>query len=502
MLALTPSVQSPAAYDRANLTAAALGARLEAGADATLRANIRAVLADQGFRYRIHPAEQVAGLTDADLTFGYDPFTPHRYGAVGDGVADDTAAFQTAVECAEAGANQAVLVEEGTYLIGGTVTMHQGVAIIGKGSQGSTPGYGFSVLHDSNADCFVWDGNGATAAGTGGGLRNCVIVKQTGRSGGRAIYAVATDDDHRPGEMIVDNVLIYGTGTGLWAAPIEIDGTAADTAGSRGIRSTHFRKVRVASASTNNGYVLLKQATHCIGDIQIDTGNGTGTLGMTISDKWDQIQLLLRGAGSVVVNYSGSDNPRLNLSGSCDSVDINSAAVVGIVDMTTGAGVTSQSKFVKVRGNQVDNVHARVGATVANATGDGTAYTVVFGTESFDYNATFDAATGIETVKIAGRRMVTARVVLAGLGASHTTGDIQIIHQDSGGSVLGSYSQKYNVGAMRDAANQCGLAISELLDCSEGDTIRVNVVVSGSTKTVGVGGASTHYSTFNSALVN
>jgi hypothetical protein len=49
----TPSVQAPAAWARAN----------------------------NGFRNRITPREQAAGLTPADLTFGYDPGDFRRYGA-------------------------------------------------------------------------------------------------------------------------------------------------------------------------------------------------------------------------------------------------------------------------------------------------------------------------------------------------------------------------------------------------------------------------------------
>lgn len=79
MLAINPSVQSPRAYDLANLTAAQLGTRLAAGANATLRANIKTALQDGGYRYNIHPAETTAGYVAADLLFGHEPFSTFRY---------------------------------------------------------------------------------------------------------------------------------------------------------------------------------------------------------------------------------------------------------------------------------------------------------------------------------------------------------------------------------------------------------------------------------------
>ena len=99
----SPSVQSPRAYDLNNLGAAALGARLEAGANAALRANIRATLQDSGYRYRITPLETAAGFVDADLIFGFDPGDVRRYALetadaddFGYNTQDDSPAFQAA----------------------------------------------------------------------------------------------------------------------------------------------------------------------------------------------------------------------------------------------------------------------------------------------------------------------------------------------------------------------------------------------------------------------
>jgi hypothetical protein len=112
------TVQSPSGYDRQNLTAPKLGTRLAAGASAALRGNWRTVLADQGYRFNIHPLETAAGLTDADLTFGYDPADVRRYGGVLDDDSAPTRTINSAAIITSANANNGrAWVPEGTYWI-------------------------------------------------------------------------------------------------------------------------------------------------------------------------------------------------------------------------------------------------------------------------------------------------------------------------------------------------------------------------------------------------
>lgn len=98
MRAISVASQSPKAYDLANLSAAQLGARLAAGQNATLRTNLRTALQDSAYRYLIHPAETAAGLTNANLTFGYDLLNAARYGlATAASAATNTTALANAI---------------------------------------------------------------------------------------------------------------------------------------------------------------------------------------------------------------------------------------------------------------------------------------------------------------------------------------------------------------------------------------------------------------------
>lgn len=127
MLALTPSVQSPAAYDRQNLTAAQVGARLAAGANALLRANLAAAMQDAAYLHNIHPLETADGLTEADLRFGFPPGNVLRYGEnTVPGTTDMTQAFERA-RCMSR-----VRVPAGTYSVDG-LEFVSGMHLIGDG---------------------------------------------------------------------------------------------------------------------------------------------------------------------------------------------------------------------------------------------------------------------------------------------------------------------------------------------------------------------------------
>jgi hypothetical protein len=60
-----------------------------------------------------------------------DDLSVKTYGAAGDGVTDDTAAFQNAIAAAQSGHNNGVYVPMGKYVISGTLTLYQ-LELIGK----------------------------------------------------------------------------------------------------------------------------------------------------------------------------------------------------------------------------------------------------------------------------------------------------------------------------------------------------------------------------------
>lgn len=230
------------------------------------------------------------------------PLTPEDFGALGDGDADDSGAFAAAIAEAARRRNATIWLTGGrTYRITRTLVIPQGIAIVGPGSQGTTSGYGCSIRHHSNGDLFVWNGTGAAYAGTGGGLRNLLIVKASGFGGGTAISLIARDAEHRPGEMLFENLLVYGEGggsaQGFWDHGLLMDGRAVDAEGARGVRSTRWIGCRFAGSRAIGRTILLRHATHAyfLG-CHVDRG-GPAAAGVTLEGTNDNIHFVGVGIG-------------------------------------------------------------------------------------------------------------------------------------------------------------------------------------------------------------
>lgn len=131
--------------------------------------------------------------TYTDTQIAAIPFEPvfnvHDYGAVGDGVTDDTAAIQAAIDAAAA-ANGTVVDEPGKIYVISAVTIKNGVRSFNmtKGTirpDSSTAGVTTGAVR--------LNGNTRFAGGVGSEVRNCIIsVRMDMQNGGRA--AIATDN--------------------------------------------------------------------------------------------------------------------------------------------------------------------------------------------------------------------------------------------------------------------------------------------------------------------
>lgn len=441
--------------------------------------------------------------THNKMTQVKDPYIDVRaYGADPTGVSDSTTAFQNAVNYAYTVNNRTVLVPHGQYRMNGTVTITQGVMLVCVGSQGSTQQYGTTFIQYSTGDLFVWNGNGTANAGTGGGLKNCLILKADTYSGGDAIKLLATDDSHRPGEMVIENVLVYGTGTGLWARALHIDGTACVTAGSKGVRTVVLHKFRGADCTTNNQYIYINQGVHISGNhVQIDTGHGTGTCGMTIAGDSENINISnLMINGNFIINDNAT---HVNMNGKVSALNVSGTSVIGTASISTTNQILNSSKNFKIAASNYKPAFLGVRTTAAtNVTGNGTSYTVLYDSETFDKNGDFNPATGIFTANVAGTYQFNAGILYSNLGVGHVRTDTTLDHKNSGGTTLGSYASVENPYAKSASGNATTIVSPVTVDMAKGDTMRFVANVSGSTLTVNAyGSASIIYTYFSGELL-
>ena len=131
-------------------------------------------------------------------------------------------------------------------------------------------------------------------------------------------------------------------------------------------------------------------------------------------------------------------------------------------------------------------------SAVSNQTGDGTAYTIVFGSSLINQGSNFDG-TSTFTAPVTGRYLFTMSVLLQNLGAAHTP-EIQ----------LTTTGNNFNVGndAAGVPAGNFVMTASFIAPMTANDTAVVKAIVASSTKTVGVyGGASDPRTTFCGYLI-
>lgn len=110
-----------------------------------------------------------------------ESITPQDFGAVGDGVADDTTAFQNALAAAAGGE---LRIPAGQYKLTAGLTVPVTTRIRGAGMKNT---YLFFHLPDASADRLISHNFGGSTV-YGGGIRDLSIVDQTVASGNTGIY--------------------------------------------------------------------------------------------------------------------------------------------------------------------------------------------------------------------------------------------------------------------------------------------------------------------------
>jgi hypothetical protein len=443
------------------------------------------------------------------------PLTPEDFGASGNDEADDGQAFMATIDEALRRRNATIWLGAGrSYRIARTLPIRQGIAIVGPGSQGSADRFGCSIRHHADGDLFVWNGAGEAFAGTGGGLRDLLIVKADNHRGGAAIRIVATDDDHRPGEMILSNVLVYGIGStagargngGLWATGLVVDGTACNRPGARGVRSLYGFKLRFADCTSGGETVVINQVTHAFFfGLQIDQADAAAAPGLTIRGINENLNFYgvdIAGTITIVANDAGNATTDLRIDGKLGGAFANNDALATgnvTLSMSTSGGIVlvNKSPLLSMRTNLNPRFQlSLVNPTANDKTGDGTIHRVTFDTERYDRGNNFAPPANTYVCHCAGPHRFRAQVMLAGVGRGHTHAGISLARVGSEPTVV---EKIFPVTSA--AGGKVSLDIAADLILAYGDQVAVQVYAAGGPRTVGIHGAATLFTIFEGEYV-
>ena len=290
--------------------------------------------------------------------------------------------------------------------------------------------------------------------------------------------------------------------------------------------------LRFAYGRYNNSGSLTTASSNSAGDIHayyIESGavfstSSTGTI------EFFGCILMSSGSNTTILTTAGTGTGGLDFcalgSGSASAISIGSGTTVTVnncritssnTNAITGAGTLLYSNILYGNSNVINTTtqtaeYINLGKSVArgqpaflaypsanitNVTGDGTAYTVIWNTTSFDLDSNFNTTTGTFTAPIAGKYQFNLVINVSGMSAGTTSFVAAIVA--SGGITYRLPTNVFTAGI--NSQDTCTGSV--LINLAASETVTTTVTVGGGTKTANVVGnpASTYSSHWSGYLV-
>lgn len=196
------------------------------------------------------------------------------------------------------------------------------------------------------------------------------------------------------------------------------------------------------------------------------------------------------GAGTIVELYKceieSSNTNAVTGAGTLKYTDISFSNTSSVINTTTQT--PNYTNLGKYKASGQPYVMAFLSSSTGlNVTGDSTAYTVIFDTEVADVGANYNNGTGVFTAPVAGNYLITTTIGLVNITAGHTNCQTRIV--TTGRTVIATQVN----GANGIGGGVLGQGGSAVLPMAAGDTASIVALAAGSTKTVGVGGSASPY---------
>lgn len=410
------------------------------------------------------------------------------FGAVGDGVADDTAAINAAISYASTAINGAtgmsVYFPTGTYLISSKITLPNRVGLQGANGRGT-----IIKPHSTFADSYMFHAVNGTSSMFGSWLRD-MWIDARGKNMTAVVWSQAWqetcgmdrvliqfDGTTQTGFLYTDG---YGGAALLKLQDVEIFSNSSYST---------VRGIRVNSVSLVGGFVLMVDNSTLAGDavnkmdIGIDMVNdsliATGVHGENI----DGSILLMQGAGCLsadtITGSSTAVNDLVALgSGFTGKMHLrnmipNGATGLTVNDDVTGRDIPASAGVIPEYVYQPSAFMATLSGNINNVTGNGTSYTVVFDNEIYDYLGEYDVATGQFVADRAGKYLFSCCLKL-NVPVNSTTAVVRLNTSNRTYELYrGSFANQ------RDSSENVTVNGAMVVDLDDGDGASIEVVVQG-----------------------
>lgn len=277
--------------------------------------------------------------------------------------------------------------------------------------------------------------------------------------------------------------------TGITAVTFPTSGTLATTSQLPSLPISLANGGTSANLTSSNGGIFYSTST--TGAILTGTATARQMLqsGATAAPAWSTATW----PATTTINqllYSSSANTVSGLATANSGILATNSS--GIPAVTTASGNwnnTSRSAFL-----------AYANATISGVTGDGTNYTIIFGSTAFDQGSNFNTTTGVFTAPVSGRYFFTATLHLNGFTALTTI--ISSVLSTSSVAYNGCEQNPFVTSEGSTGGHTLVVSYSYFVNMSANDTAQINLQVSGAaTKVVNVFGSGNGFTTFAGYLV-
>ena len=472
------------AFDSLGLPVASVGT----GNDSALRtdlANATAVSAGSrlsGFRQAGTGA--TARTVDSKLK---DTVSVKDFGAVGDGVADDTVAIQAAIAYAASTINGAagmeVFLPTGTYLISSRITLPNRVGLRGANGRGTV-----IKPHSSFADLYMFHAVNGTSSMFGSYLSD-MYIDARGKNMTAVVWSQAWQET-----------------CGMYKVVVQFDGTTNYgvymSNGYGGAALCHFDQCEIFANSTFataagilvdqisvvGGFVFNVSNTTIAGSVTNILPSGIRMVNDSLSvsayhGEYVTNMISMSGVGGLYANtvngsYNGITNVVKLEVGFTGKLSLNNivpnGATNAVNDAATSRNIVASETGIVSNYNYPEIAFSSVvSAQILNVTGNSTEYAIVFDTEIYDYKSNYNNATGVFTAPRTGKYLICASVRI-GVSPGVTTYLAKIATSNRAYPIY-----RGDTDNVRDATGTFTCAGSFVCDMDVNDTARVTITVIG-----------------------